>query len=86
MPAENMVQWIGGRFAVKEALVKAIGGRDFDFRQISVLNLPGGCPVVNEKALIARILDIKEDQLEIHVSLSHEKDYCTAVVLAEKLS
>ena len=60
-------EFLGGRFAVKEAYVKACGLKDF--KNICCLNDLNGKPyIVNESC---------------HVSISHENDYVIAFVVAE---
>jgi holo-[acyl-carrier protein] synthase len=74
------------RFAAKEAFFKAIGTGvigDLDFRQVEVTNETNGKPNLELKdaaLLIAEKLEIKN----IHTSLSHEKDFATAIVILEK--
>lgn len=81
IPEKFAALYIGGRFAAKEALVKALGGRDFDFSEISLLNDENGRPFVSEKE---KISDILRAPAEIHVSISHEQDYCAALAVIEK--
>ena len=85
MPKKFPVQYIGGRFALKEAIVKAVGKRDFAFSEISVLNDESGRPFVKEKEVIGRVIGREEDSFAIHVSISHEKEYCTASAIIEFL-
>ncbi|MCL2025371.1 MAG: holo-ACP synthase [Leptospirales bacterium] len=85
MPKKFPVQYIGGRFALKEAIVKASGKRDFAFNEISVLNDETGKPFIKEKDAIARIIGREESSFAIHVSISHEKEYCTASAVIEFL-
>jgi holo-[acyl-carrier protein] synthase len=74
------------RFAAKEAFFKAIGTGvigDLDFRQVEITNDANGKPNLKLKdaaLLIAEKLEIKN----IHTSLSHEKDFATAIVILEK--
>ena len=85
MPPKFPVPYISGRFALKEAIVKASGKRDFAFSEISVLNDETGKPFVKDKDVIGRIIGREEGSFAIHVSISHEKEYCTASAIIEFL-
>lgn len=72
-----------GRFAAKEAIVKALGTgfRDgIGWLDIKVINDPQGKPVA------ALSLQLKEqfDSPTIHLSISHGRDYATAFAIWEK--
>ncbi len=74
------------RFAAKEAFFKAIGtgvAGDLDFTQVEITNDDNGKPNLalrDAAQSIAEKLEIKQ----IHTSLSHEKDFATAIVILEK--
>ena len=69
--------FIAGRFAVKEALIKAISC-DTPFYRITILNSENG------KAYFSNQKEIfKLDDMVIHISISHEKKYATAIVVVE---
>ena len=76
---------LSGRFAAKEALVKALGtGFRFGItlKQVCVRRLPGGAPelILTDKALkTAKGLGVTR----IHVSISHELENAVAVVILE---
>lgn len=59
-------EYIGGRFAAKEAIFKAT--QDPDYLKYSILNDENGRPYV-------------KDHPEIQISLSHDGDYAVAFVL-----
>ncbi len=65
-------EYLGGRFAAKEAYLKAKhkGLGNISFQQIEILNDETGCPYIND-----------EDAL---VSISHEKHYAIAFVVINK--
>ncbi|MEO0143152.1 MAG: holo-ACP synthase [candidate division WOR-3 bacterium] len=75
---------LAGRFAVKEAVLKALktGWRQgIGFRDIVVLNEPSGAPFVvleNRAKKIAEELKIKE----IFVSISHTKELAIGLAIA----
>lgn len=61
-------EYLGGRFAAKEAYLKAKhqGLGDISFQQIEILNDETGCPYLNDDHAL--------------VSISHEKHYAIAFV------
>ncbi len=76
---------LAARFAAKEAAIKALGLADqgVGWRQIEVQRLPSGsCRLVLHGAAHAAAADAGVSELA--VSLSHEGDYATAVVLATR--
>ena len=80
-------QHYAGKFAVKEAFMKAIGTgltQNVTFKDIEVLNRDSGAPYIITQGTAAKIVT----QLEvthIHVSLSHVKTVAMAVVILERL-
>lgn len=68
---ERQLEYLAGRFAVKEAIVKAMD-KEMLLSMIEVLNNDMGKPVC------------KIDGYTIHVSIAHEKEYATAYVICEK--
>jgi holo-[acyl-carrier protein] synthase len=74
---------LAARFAAKEAAVKALGlsERGVGWRQIEVTRQPSGeCRLSLHGA--ARDAAAEDGVVELAVSLSHEGDYATAIVLA----
>jgi holo-[acyl-carrier protein] synthase len=68
-----------GRFAAKEAIVKAMGS-SFEFSRLSILNDPKGKPyAANPEFLFG-----DEEGITLHLSISHDKDYATAVAIIEQ--
>ena len=88
LPAEpaRRVAYAAGRWAAKEACAKALGtgfGAECGWKDIEVVKLPSGQPaiVLNGNAKeTANKLGINR----FHLSISHERHYATAVVIAEK--
>ena len=70
-----------GRFASKEAYSKSIGvgvSRDFGWKDIEILNDGRGKPYINH-------LKVNEySKLHFEISITHTKDYGSAVVVCEK--
>jgi holo-[acyl-carrier protein] synthase len=75
----NPVESLSARFCVKEAFAKAIGTgvRDFKLNEVSTLNDALGCPYV---VLSGKAKAIAEG-LEVSVSITHTKEYASAVVI-----
>ena len=64
-------EYLGGRFAGKEAYLKAnhLGLGGLSFQEIEILNHEDGSPYLNGP--------------HAHISISHEKDYVIAFVVIE---
>lgn len=65
-----------GKFAAKEALIKALG-KKIGFKQISIVNQHDGSVRVKSDAIRDGI---------VMITISHEKDYAVAFVLVNKPS
>lgn len=76
-------QFLAGRFAAKEALLKAIGtgmNCELDWKELEFLSLPSGQPyLVRSRRLESYI----QQQESIHVSISHHGDYAAAFIIIE---
>jgi len=81
----DRAQALAGRFAAKEALLKALGtgsARGISFQQVEVVRADGGSPtmsVTGSAAAEARRRGVRQ----IHVSLSHQPGLAAAVVILE---
>ncbi|HHX56562.1 MAG TPA: holo-ACP synthase [Clostridiales bacterium] len=76
---KNNPETIAGRFCVKEAFGKALGTgvRDFELNDVTTLNDKLGAPYI---ILTGKALEIAGDK-NISVSISHTKEYATAIVI-----
>ncbi len=84
LPEKTPYQFLAGRFAAKEALFKALGGRTVRFTDIEVLNNEEGKPYVSNVELFRAALGIgAETPLHIHLSISHEREYAVASAIIE---
>lgn len=84
-PAERELssRSLAGRFAAKEALIKALGGSDDVFwQEIEVLNAPSGAPVLTTSGRTAARLS-ERGIGSVHLSISHDGDSAIAFVIAE---
>jgi len=70
---KRKIEYLAGRFAAKEAFVKALGTGigEVSFQDIEILS-SGGKPVCNYK------------DFKCHVTISHTDEYAVAFVLLEK--
>ena len=71
------------RFAAKEAFIKAAGLKGISFRDIEIVNLVSGAPVIKKEGKLAAALAAYGIE-NIHLSLSHEREYGVAMVIAEE--
>ncbi|HEU23745.1 MAG: holo-[acyl-carrier-protein] synthase [Mesoaciditoga sp.] len=79
------IEFIAGRFALKEAFFKAIGTgiRDVDFKSISFVPDENGALYLEENESVIS-LENKYGFDFVHASLSHDGGIAAAVVLLEK--
>ena len=84
--AKTRLEYLAGRWAVKEAAAKALGcgiGSGCAFTDIEVSNAPSGAPAVTCKASAAKRMEEVYRDLRWHVSISHERTYAVATVIIE---
>ena len=73
-------QHLAGRFAVKEAVLKALGKVRLSFKDIEVLNDSTGRPHCS-------LLSNKQNNFNIYISISHIKNYAVAsAIITQKTS
>ena len=83
---KNSAEYLAGRWAVKEALSKALGcgiGTDCNWKDISTTNDSKGAPRVHLAGTASKTAKTKSTR-KIHVSISHEKHYACSTVILEK--
>ncbi|WP_100406104.1 holo-ACP synthase [Bacillus solitudinis] len=72
------IEFLAGRFAAKEAFVKAVGtgiSREYSWQDIEILSDERGKPL-----LLATV------EGSVHLSISHSESYAVAQVIIERLS
>lgn len=82
---KNKLESLAGRFAAKEAVVKALGigiGARCSFLDIEILNDASGIPKV---FLSKRVLSRFQGALIVHLSISHSDNYAIATATAESI-
>jgi len=67
----SLYQHLAGRFAAKEAVFKAMGDKSLTWKDVQVFNDRDGKP-------FCKILNNKGKNFEVHVSISHVKNYAVA--------
>ncbi len=73
-------QHLAGRFAVKEAVLKALGKVKLSFKDIEVLNDSAGRPHCS-------LLSNNQNNFNIYISISHIKNYAVAsAIITQKTS
>lgn len=77
-------EFIAGRFAAKEAVVKAMGTgfSGFEFRDIEIDRNAAGKPIVLLKGK-AKQLVLKHGDYKFHISISHERKNAVAFAVLE---
>jgi holo-[acyl-carrier protein] synthase len=82
--AARGLRFLATRFAAKEAVSKAIGlGMRYPmtWRSAEILNAPSGRPIVVTHGALQTFVD--ERHLKLHVSVTDEREYAMAYVIAE---
>lgn len=81
--AEAGIQTLAGRFAAKEAVIKALGGEPgIEWHGIEVGKESSGKPVIWLHGETAK-LALRAGVRKLHVSISHDGDAAIAFVIAE---
>jgi len=73
----SLYQHLAGRFAAKEAVFKALGDKELSWKDVQILNDKDGKPH-------CIILNKKNKNVEVHVSISHVKNYAVASAIITK--
>ena len=75
--AASLYQHLAGRFAAKEAVFKAFGEADLNWKDVEIINDLDGKPC-------CRILNGRGKNMDIHISISHVKSYAVANAVITK--
>lgn len=81
-------EYVAGRFAAKEAIVKAFGcgiGHVIGFGDMEILPLPGGKPSVVLSKQAWERLELSVDDYKVHLSITHERQLASAFVVVESM-
>ena len=67
----SIYQHLAGRFAAKEAVFKALGNKDLNWKDVQILNDKDGKP-------LCVLLNGKGRKVDVQISISHVKTYAVA--------
>jgi holo-[acyl-carrier protein] synthase len=87
LPARRALEFIAGRFAVKEAVAKALGcgiGGVVGFHDIEVSSDSQGKPVCRLSEAAVSRLSWTGKPLHLHVAISHERSLAAATAIIER--
>ncbi|WP_129407889.1 holo-ACP synthase [Marinitoga lauensis] len=73
-------EFIAGRFSAKESLIKAFG-TFIPYKNITIINDEKGKPYFSEKTI--EYLKQNFGNCKLHLSISHERNYATSIVIIE---
>ena len=79
----NRAETYAGIFSAKEAISKAIGTgvREFSLTDLEILNDDLGKPYVIVSDKLNKIIQIKKENYQIEIAISHSKKYATAMAI-----
>ena len=79
----NRAETYAGIFSAKEAISKAIGTgvREFALTDLEILNDDLGKPYVIVSDKLNKIIQIKKENYQIEIAISHSKKYATAMAI-----
>lgn len=83
---QKTCEYFASRFACKEAFAKALGTgfSTFSLKEVFVTSNSEGKPFMNVTGNAENLVKERFGSCNIHVSLSHEKEYAVAFVVIEK--
>ncbi|WP_284643704.1 holo-ACP synthase [Paenibacillus silviterrae] len=83
----RLAEFLAGRFAAKEALVKALGcgiGKEVGFQDLSVLPDAKGKPTAQLAEAAWLRIGLAPDAVTLHVSITHSESMAMAYAIAEQ--
>lgn len=88
LPARRRLEFIAGRFAAKEAVVKALGcgiGSAVGFRDVEILPDGAGRPVCALSDAAWLRLGLEGGRRRIHVAITHERKWAASTAVIERI-
>ncbi|MNI75590.1 Holo-[acyl-carrier-protein] synthase [compost metagenome] len=83
----RLAEFAAGRFAAKEAIVKALGcgiGREVGFQDIQVLPDESGKPAVSLASAAWSRLGLREEGYAIHLTITHTQGLASTFAVVEQ--
>lgn len=81
-------EFIAGRFAAKEAIVKALGcgiGREVGFQDVQIIPDAYGKPVVSLSPEAWERLRLKRHEYIIHLTITHSRELASTFAVMERI-
>lgn len=88
LPARRRLEYVAGRFAAKEAVVKALGcgiGAAVGFQDIEIVANFDGKPECRLSSSGWLRLEMRGDLHRLHVAITHERKLAAASAIVERL-
>lgn len=89
LPPRRALEFLAGRFAAKEAVVKALGcgiGAAAGFHDIQILGDVSGKPCCRLAESSWNRLGLREGEHRIHVAITHERNQAAATAVVERIA
>ncbi|SFE05889.1 holo-[acyl-carrier protein] synthase [Paenibacillus catalpae] len=86
--SKRLAQFTAGRFAAKEAVVKALGcgiGAKVGFADIDILRGPEGKPECYLSGAAWERLELASERYRIHITITHDRTIASAVAIMEQI-
>ncbi len=83
MEGKNVYEFLAGRFAAKEAVIKAMGNGALRFTDIEILSDENGRPYMGNPEFLKSSIEAGRNTIRVHLSISHEHDYAVASAVIE---
>ncbi len=83
---DALIQHLGGLFAAKEAMFKALGtgwGQGVGFRQVEIVHAESGAPSYRLHGAAAERAEVL-GATSMHLSITHEQAFAAAVAILER--
>lgn len=87
LSSRRSLEYISGRFAAKEAIVKALGcgiGTKVGFMDIEVLPNEQGKPMCTLSTDSIHRLGWEDSSFQLHIAITHERSLAAATAIIEK--
>ncbi|WEK53662.1 MAG: holo-ACP synthase [Candidatus Cohnella colombiensis] len=89
MSAKREIEFVAGRFAAKEAVVKALGcgiGTIVGFHDVEVTRNEQGKPICELSEAALTRLGLQKERCVVHIAITHERSLAAATAIVEELA